>query len=73
MELRGLVLMLQMWAGGKPEDQNIKASVGIKGTENLVSEAKDVLCRLPILPIKKKLIGFFFKNNLVHSKVGKTV
>lgn len=51
--------MLQMWAGGKPEDQNIKASVGMKGTENLVSEAKDVLCRLPILPIKKKLSCFF--------------
>lgn len=42
--------MLQMWADGKPEDQNIKASVGMEGTENLVSEAKDVLWRLPILP-----------------------
>lgn len=48
--------MLQMWADEKPEDQNIKASVGLKGTENLVSEANDVL----FVEKVKGFLCFFF-------------
>ena len=47
------MLTSQTWADGKPEDLNIKPVRDGRNRENLLSEVKDVLCRLPLSHFSK--------------------